>query len=349
MSVLHLLGPALSAAEQSRLPDAAIRLGIRRILAARRKQLLAGGCEAQQRRRSEFAAWCRQQPIAALPEQANEQHYELPPAFFQHVLGSRLKYSCCHWGPHTADLDEAEVASLSLTCERARLQNGQQILELGCGWGSLSLWMAERYPQSRITAVSNSAPQRQFIEQQIAARGIGNLQVRTADINSFEPEGTFDRVVSVEMFEHVRNHEELLRRIAGWLNAEGKLFVHHFAHRDVPYAFETTGEDDWMGRYFFSGGVMPCDDLLLHYQSDLQFEQQWRLSGRHYARTCNAWLERMDSQREAIDLILAETYGADQARLWRQRWRMFFMACAELFAYRGGNEWWVAHVLMGRA
>jgi cyclopropane-fatty-acyl-phospholipid synthase len=348
MSVLHLLGPALSAAEQSRLPDGAIRFGIRRMLASRRRQLLAGGCEAQQRRRSKFVEWCRQEPIAAVPERANEQHYEVPSAFFQHVLGSRLKYSCCHWGPHTADLDEAEVASLSLVCERARLQDGQRILELGCGWGSLSLWMAERFPGSQITAVSNSAPQRRFVEQQIADRGLCNLQVLTADINTFEPEGTFDRVVSVEMFEHVRNHEALLQRIAGWLNPGGKLFVHHFAHRDVPYAFETTSDDDWMGRYFFSGGVMPCDDLLLHYQSDLKLEQHWRVSGRHYARTCNAWLARMDAQRETIDPILAQTYGDDQARLWRQRWRMFFMACAELFAYRDGNEWWVTHVLLAK-
>ena len=345
LTLFHLLAPAIAASEQGRLPDTAIRFGIRRMLTARRRQMLAGGCEAQQQRRLAFLEQCCHEPIAARPEAANDQHYEVPSEFFQRVLGPRIKYSCCCWPQGTNDLNAAETAALATTCERAQLQNGQSILELGCGWGSLSLWMAERYPASRITAISNSHQQREYIEEQGRALGLKNLNVITTDINDFHPADSFDRVVSVEMFEHVRNHAELMRRIASWLKDDGKLFVHLFCHRSVPYFFEPTGDGDWMARHFFTGGVMPSDDLLLHYQSDLSLTRQWRWNGRHYERTCNHWLKNLDSQHDQILPLFREAYGDNDAHCWLQRWRIFFMACAELFGYENGNEWWVSHYL----
>jgi cyclopropane-fatty-acyl-phospholipid synthase len=322
-----------------------IRLGIRRLLSRRRKEILDGGCELQQTRKMQFIQRCSREPIAAEPDQANNQHYEVPAAFYEHVLGSHLKYSCCYWGDEVGSLDEAEEAALAMTCERAQLDDGQRILELGCGWGSLSLWMAKQFPHSQITAVSNSQTQRRHIEQRAASRGLTNLSVRTADINDFDPDQAFDRVVSVEMFEHVRNHAGLMQRVASWLNPGGKLFVHLFCHRSVPYFFEPTGKEDWMAANFFSGGVMPSDDLLLHYQEQLTLRQQWRWNGRHYARTCNAWLENFDERRTALQELFDATHRPDDVRIRLQRWRMFFMACAELFSFEDGNEWWVSHYL----
>lgn len=333
------------ASENARLPDSAIRLGIRGMLSRRRADLLVGGCEAQQNRRQEFIDHCASEPIAAVPELANEQHYEVPAEFFHEVLGTRLKYSCCYWSDGTTDLAAAETTALLMTCERAGLESGQSILELGCGWGSLSLWMAEHYPESQILAVSNSRPQREFIEQRARSMKVTNLSVQTADINVLQLGQSFDRVVSVEMFEHTRNHAQLMKRIATWLKPGGKLFVHHFCHQAVPYFYEPKGEGDWMAQHFFSGGIMPSDDLLLHYQSDLSISRQWRWNGQHYEKTCNAWLANLDLQRNELLSVLAEVYGDQHASLWLQRWRIFFMACAELFAYRSGDEWWVTHKL----
>ena len=345
MSLLHFTGLSIKAAEQGKLPDAVVRVGIRRLLARRQKKSLRGGCEEQQRRRSEFIERCRNEPIAAVPEKANEQHYEVPAELFVKTLGPRLKYSCCYWPEGVDTLTAAEEAALSATCERAGIENGQTILDFGCGWGSLSLWMAEHFPDSRIVSVSNSSSQREFIERRASVQGLRNVEVRTADVNDFEPHRQFDRVVSVEMFEHVRNHPALLSRISNWLKPHGKLFVHIFCHRSVPYFFESTNDADWMTNHFFSGGVMPCDDLLIHYQQDLKLTQHWRWSGMHYARTCRAWLENLDSNRADALELLSDTYGHRDAALWLQRWRMFYMACEELFAFRGGNEWWVSHYL----
>jgi cyclopropane-fatty-acyl-phospholipid synthase len=341
-----MLGTRL--AESGRLPDPLIRLGVREMLRRRLRDLALPDPEAVARAEAAFRAQRAMSPIALETDAANEQHYEVPAAFFEQVLGPHLKYSCGYWASGVDDLAGSERAMLELTCERAQLDDGMRVLDLGCGWGSLSLFIAEKHPNSRILAVSNSKPQREFILARAAQRGLVNLDVVTADVNHFFAEGRFDRVLSVEMFEHVRNHALLLSRIAAWLAPHGKLFVHHFAHRERAYPYETTGPDDWMGRHFFSGGMMPSDDLLLHCQRDLVVQQHWRVGGTHYQKTCEAWLARQDARTDALRPILVEAYGREDAALWHERWRLFFLACAELFGFRGGNEWWVTHVLMSR-
>ena len=339
---------ALEMTEKGMLPDAVVRAGIRRLLRQRLDEIAAGDLEQVAEREQAFLAMMRTGPVAEVPELANEQHYEVPPAFFESVLGSHRKYSCAFWPDGVAGLDEAEHEALALTCEHAALADGQRILELGCGWGSLTLFMARRYPRSEITAVSNSASQGAFLRQQLAIEGLGNVRVITADMNSFDAGGDFDRIVSVEMFEHMRNWELLMRRIHGWLKPDGRLFMHIFVHRDTPYLFEDRGAGDWMSRHFFSGGMMPSADLPLRLSSPLDLERRWFWSGRHYARTCNAWLERMDGQKEALRPLFEETYGRNFAALWWQRWRMFFMACEECFHYNKGQEWYVGHYLMSK-
>lgn len=331
-------------AEQGIVPDPLLRIGIRRLCADRLAEENAGGidvtCERQRARIDQL----RGSPIAIETDAANSQHYELPAPFFKHCLGARLKYSACYWDETTPDLDSAEVRMLELYEARAELTDGQNILELGCGWGSLTLWMASRFPNTRITAVSNSASQREFIEARCREEGLGNVEVITVDVNQLVlGEKQFDRVVSIEMFEHMRNYEHLLQRIGSWLVPGGKLFVHIFCHRTLLYPFETEGENNWMARHFFTGGLMPAADTLLHFQKDLSLEERWLISGSHYEKTANAWLRKHDLNQDRILDILAGAYGADQARLWNQRWRMFWMACAELFGYAQGREWLVAH------
>jgi cyclopropane-fatty-acyl-phospholipid synthase len=338
----------LGLAERGWLPDALLRAGIRRMCEQRLQEELAGGVEVQSLRQRERLEQLRHSPLAIETEAANSQHYELPPAFFTHCLGPRLKYSCCYYPTGDETLEEAEEAMLTLYCERAGLADGQDILELGCGWGSLTLWMAERYPNSRITAVSNSHGQRAFIEGHCQERGLHNVQVLTRDVNSLAlPAAAYDRCVSIEMFEHMRNYDSLLARIGGWLRTGGKLFVHIFVHRTLLYPFETEGVDNWMGRHFFTGGLMPAADTLLHFQGPLAIVNQWLVDGTHYQRTANHWLEHQDAQREQVMEILQQNYGS-AAGLWFQRWRMFWMACAELFGYADGQQWMVSHYLFER-
>jgi cyclopropane-fatty-acyl-phospholipid synthase len=276
---------------------------------------------------------------------ANAQHYEVPAAFFDLVLGKHRKYSSCFWPNGVDTLDQAEHHALSQTCLHANLQNGQNVLELGCGWGSLSLWMARHYPDSQITSVSNSKSQRDFILAITKKENLSNLNVITCDMNNFDIKQQFDRIVSVEMFEHMRNYHVLFEKINSWLAPQGQFFMHIFCHKDVPYAFEVQGDDDWMSQFFFSGGFMPSDDTPSQFQSHLRLSRQWRWDGRHYEKTANAWLSNMDDNESVINGILAECYGPANVVLWRQRWRIFFMACAELFGYQGGQEWWVSHYL----
>ena len=336
---------AMAFTERGVVPDLLVRTGIRRLLADRLADIHARSAEDSSLAAESFIAAMRRAPIALLPHKANEQHYELPPEFFAQVLGPRRKYSSAWWPAGVNSLDQAEDAALAATCQRAGLADGQQVLELGCGWGSLTLWMAARYPASRITAVSNSRPQREWIEAEARRRGLRNVWVVTANAAEFEPGARFDRVVSVEMFEHLRNWPEMFRRIAGWLEPGGRFFMHVFVHRSTPYAFEDRDESDWMSRHFFSGGMMPSDDLPLRFQEDLALIGRWRWDGTHYARTSEAWLTNMDARRAQIWPILERTYGPRHAALWWTRWRLFFLSCAELFGYDGGQEWWVGHYL----
>jgi cyclopropane-fatty-acyl-phospholipid synthase len=335
--------------ERDLLPEWLIRLGVRRLLAERLRSERAGGEEARLARRDVLVAELRQSPIALCTAEANREHYEVPTAFFEEVLGPRLKYSSGFWPEGVSTLDRAEEAMLELTAERARLADGQKILDLGCGWGSLTLWAAERYPRSRITSVSNSRTQIQFIRTEVERRGLRNVVALVADMNDFDAGGRFDRVVSVEMFEHMRNYQKLLGRIASWLDPGGLLFVHIFSNRRFAYSFEDGGPSDWMARHFFSGGLMPSDDLLLCFQDSLRVQERWRVGGRHYARTCEEWLENLRRRRSEIEPILAATYGDAAVTRWFAYWKIFFIACAELFAWDGGNEWLVSHYLFERA
>lgn len=331
----------VSLAESGALPDFLIRSGIRAGCAnrLRKEQVLWRHPET---RLSELVEALKKSKIAEATDLANSQHYELPPAFFELCLGPRLKYSSCYWPDGVATLEQAEKAALDETIAFAELRDGQEVLELGCGWGSLSLEMARRFPQSLILGVSNSADQKRFIDQGAANEGLRNLEVVTSDINTFEPGRRFDRVVSVEMFEHVRNLPALFGRIGGWVNPGARLFVHVFRHKDFAYLFETNGAGNWMGRHFFTGGVMPSRDLLPALASGWRLSDRREWDGTHYEKTANAWLRNLDAGKDGAVNILQAHYG-DSAGRWLQRWRIFFMACAELFGYDKGSEWGVSH------
>ncbi len=347
----------LTLAESGRLPDPLIRLGIRlkhwRTLRRQRKATL----EAQQDTLTQFLEQMRSGPIAPMPAAANEQHYEVPAAFFQLFLGPHMKYSSGYWEPPLKlgrlphdHLEDTEAAMLRRTCERAGVEDGMRVLDLGCGWGSVSLWVAMHYPQCRVTAVSNSRLQRAFIEEKAAAAGLTNLEVHTADMNTFQAEGPYDRIISIEMFEHMRNWPALLGRLHGWLSPGGRCFLHVFAHQHHAYLFES-GPDDWMGKHFFYEGMMPSNALLLYCQDHLKVERHWAVDGGHYHKTLEAWLQRLDARREEAMAILSQGYAGEsqeQIGVRLQRWRMFIMACSELFRYGGGRDWHVAQYRLQR-
>ncbi len=334
--------------ERGLVPDGLTRLGMRRLMAQRLREGYGDNSETRNRKYRKLLDELRNSPIAIATDEANEQHYEVPAEFYRLSLGHRLKYSSCYFADGTADLDAAEDAMLGLYCERAQIRDGMRILDLGCGWGSLTFWLAEHYPHASITSLSNSSSQRAFIEAQAAQRGLTNISVITANINTFDTELRFERVMSVEMFEHMRNYQKLLGNIARWLEPDGKLFVHIFCHRELAYYFETEGDDNWMGRHFFTGGIMPSENLLLNFQSDLVLDEEWWVSGTHYQKTSEAWLARLDANAAAVTELFRRDYSPREAAIWVQRWRIFFMACAELFGYRNGEQWGVAHYLFSR-
>ncbi len=334
---MSLVTVATNVIERVPFPDAVTSAGISFLVDRTRRKLARQGGASE----VDFARLMARHPIAVRPDAANAQHYEVKSEFFGLVLGPHRKYSCClYQGNET--LAQAEERALAETAAHAGLEDGQDILELGCGWGSLSLWMAEHYPNARITSVSNSHGQRAHIEAEAAARGLTNLRIMTADMNDFAIGDTFDRVVSVEMFEHMTNWQTLLARIHGWLRPEGRLFLHVFSHHSAPYLFDIADKEDWIAQHFFTGGIMPSHGLIHHVADTFELEADWRWNGEHYARTARDWLCNFDRNEQAVTEVLRAVYGAE-AGLWKRRWRLFFLATAGLFGHAGGNEWGVSH------
>ena len=324
--------------ERNGIPDNFARLAISMLVARTSRSLSA----QEQDVTDAFACAMREMPIATHMNAANTQHYELPPTFFELILGPRCKYSCCYYEREVSSLADAEEAALAATAKNAGIADGQAILELGCGWGSFAMFAAQRFPNAKIVAVSNSSVQRNYIEKQIVALGLDNLLVVTADMNDFQPDRAFDRVVSIEMFEHMANWPQLLARIRSWLKPEGRLFIHIFNHRSTPYRFDRNAKRDWIAQHFFTGGIMPSHDLLRKCTNDFRIEDEWRWNGSHYLRTAKQWLDNFDRNIDAIHSILCDVYG-DEANVWRQRWRFFFLATAGLFGHKHGEEWGVSH------
>lgn len=331
--------------EKNKLPDFLIRYGIRKLLKQRLREEKKANVELQQAHLMSLIDELKSSAIAVNTENANTQHYEVPTEFYQYCLGKHLKYSSGFWKDGVTDIDTSERDMLELTCQRAELTNGQDVLELGCGWGSLSSFMAEKFPESNFTVVSNSRTQKLYIDEQSQIRKIKNLEVVTKNINDFHLDKKFDRVVSVEMFEHMRNYQKLMNLVATHLKPDGKLFVHIFTHKDFAYKFEVKDETDWMSQYFFTGGIMPSDDLLLYFNEDLSIEKHWHVSGIHYSKTSESWLQNMDKHKTQIMPLFEKTYGKENAVKWWVYWRIFYMSCVELWKFNKGDEWIVSHYL----
>jgi cyclopropane-fatty-acyl-phospholipid synthase len=331
--------------EKNLIPDFLIRYGIRQNCRQRLRDEELGNLEMQHKKFMAFVGELKKSPIATDTKAANEQHYEVPTKFFQLVLGKNLKYSCGYWSHDKVSLDQSEEDMLALTCERADLKEGQRILECGCGWGSLSLYMAKKFPKSKITGVSNSRTQKLFIDEEARKNGLTNLTIVTTDMNSFQTDEKFDRIVSVEMFEHMRNYQALMEKLSRFLYPDGKMFIHIFTHKYLSYFYEVKSEDDWMAKYFFTGGIMPSDHLLFYFADHFKVEKHWRVSGKHYQKTSEAWLANMDRSKGEILQLFSDVYGQESQLKWWVYWRIFFMACAELWGFRQGNEWFVSHYL----
>lgn len=330
------------------IPDYLIRFQIRRLIKQRIKEETQPNKEAQHKRLMDLVLELKRSPIAINTSDANEQHYELPTEFFRFVLGPYLKYSCGLWSNTTSGIEASEEDMLYLSCERAELKDGMDILELGCGWGSLSLYMAQKFPNSNIIAVSNSSSQKKWIDSRTDELKISNLTIITSDMNDFSTDKIFDRVISIEMFEHMRNYNLLLEKISGFLRNEGKLFVHIFSHKEFAYKFEVRDDSDWMSKYFFTGGIMPSDNLFFYFNDNMKIVNHWKLNGTNYEKTANSWLNKMDENKTNIMPIMEDTYGKKDAVKWFVFWRIFFMACAELWGYNNGNDWLVSHYLFSK-
>lgn len=335
-------------AESGKVPDFMLRAAMRRLISKRLAEEHAHHPEKQQTRHQALIQELIHSPIAIETDKANEQHYEVPTQFYQYSLGHNLKYSSAYYDENCQNLDNAEDAMLNLYLQRSELTDGMSILELGCGWGSLTLWMAKHLPNAKITAVSNSSTQKKHIVAECEKHSLNNVEVITENVNTLELQTQFDRIISIEMFEHVRNYQQLFKNIATWLKEDGKLFVHIFCHKTLLYPFEVKNDDDWMSKYFFSGGLMPSSDTFLHFQDDLKIQHRWHIDGTHYERTANDWLALTDQNKDRILALFKESLNPEEAKIWLQRWRMFFMACAELFGYKNGTEWMVAHYLFSK-
>ncbi|MBR0792359.1 class I SAM-dependent methyltransferase [Bradyrhizobium manausense] len=338
---MSVMSTIIGTAERVPLPDLVVRAAIQRLCSRTATRLSALGAPDD----AAFAGRMMLRPIAEHADAANTQHYEVPSSFFAQVLGPNRKYSSCFYKTDATTLQEAEEEALRQTVEHAGLADGQTILELGCGWGSLSLWIARQFPHAKVTAVSNSQSQRAYIEEMAQSRGLLNLRVVTSDMNVFAPEGQFDRIISVEMFEHMMNWRKLMTRVRSWLAPEGHFFMHIFTHRAGSYVFDRANREDWIAQHFFTGGVMPSHQLVRQYADIFAIEKEWRWSGTHYQRTANDWLANFDAHRDAIETSLRNVYG-DETALWMRRWRWFFLATAGLFGYADGTEWGVSHYRM---
>ncbi|HNB21198.1 MAG TPA: cyclopropane-fatty-acyl-phospholipid synthase family protein [Candidatus Melainabacteria bacterium] len=330
------------------VPEWIIRAGIRNMLGQKIRTETKPNTELQKKAILDFVNELKSSPIAIHTDAANRQHYEVPARFFELVLGPRLKYSSALWLQDTEDLAQAEINMLETYCRRADLKDGQTVMDLGCGWGSLSLYLAEKFPSSNIVAISNSSTQKQFIDSQLQKRGLKNVTVVTANIANYDTELEFDRIVSVEMFEHLKNYRAMFAKVSRWLRPDGKLFIHIFTHKHFAYHYEDKDGTDWLTRNFFEGGTMPSEDLFLYFQEDVRILEQWSVPGIHYQKTAEAWLKTMKGKRKEVMEIMAQTYGEKDALQWWSFWKLFFLACAELWGYKNGTEWTVSHYLFER-